>query len=108
MLELSMYIDGKWITSISKEKREVKNPANGELLAVVADGTAEDAQYAISVARSTFNSGIWSQLPFKTRAKYLHKIANLLEEEADDLAMLETLNSGKMFTCCKNRCSKCN
>ncbi|WP_042347032.1 aldehyde dehydrogenase family protein [Bacillus massiliigorillae] len=101
MMELKMYIDGKWCNSVSEEKREVKNPANGERLAIVAEGSTEDAKCAISVARRTFNSGIWSQLPFKTRAKYLHKIADLLEEEADDLAMLETLNNGKMLLAAK-------
>lgn len=101
MMELKMYIDGKWVNSISEEQREVKNPANGELLARVAEGAAEDAKYAISVARQTFNSGTWSRLPFKTRAKYLHNIANLIEEAADDLAMLETLNNGKMLLAAK-------
>ncbi|MEH7356593.1 aldehyde dehydrogenase family protein [Neobacillus drentensis] len=101
MLELNMYIDGKWISSTSGEKREVINPANGELIAVAAEGAAEDAKYAISVARKTFDSGIWSTLPFKTRAKYLHKIANLLEENAEEIAMLETLNNGKMLLAAK-------
>ncbi|CAH2713830.1 Betaine aldehyde dehydrogenase [Neobacillus rhizosphaerae] len=101
MMELNMFIDGEWITSTSGEKREVINPANGELIAVAAEGAAEDAKYAISVARKTFDSGIWSTLPFKTRAKYLHNIANLLEENAEEIAMLETLNNGKMLLAAK-------
>ncbi|CRK82802.1 aldehyde dehydrogenase family protein [Neobacillus massiliamazoniensis] len=101
MMELNMYIDGKWITSISGEKREVKNPANGKVIALAAEGTAEDTIYAISIARKTFESGVWSTLPFKARANYLNKIANLLEENAEEIAMLETLNNGKMLLAAK-------
>jgi betaine-aldehyde dehydrogenase len=68
MMELNMYIDGKWITSISREQREVKNPANGKVIALAAEGTAEDTIYAISIARKTFESDVWSTLPFKARA----------------------------------------
>ncbi|MGC5327233.1 aldehyde dehydrogenase family protein [Brevibacillus sp. SYSU BS000544] len=101
MKELNMYIGGKWMTSSSGEQREIRNPANGEVIALAAEGTIEDAHYAISVARQTFDHGQWSSLPYKSRAKYLQKIAELLEEHADEMAMLETGNNGKVLLAAK-------
>lgn len=95
MLHLKMYLDGKWMDSQSGETREVVNPANGEVIALAAEGGAEDARVAIEAARRTFDSGVWSNMPAVERAKYLLKIADKLEENAEELKNLETMNCGK-------------
>ncbi|MEB3100843.1 aldehyde dehydrogenase family protein [Ferviditalea candida] len=95
MLHLKMYIDGKWVDAQSGATREVINPANGEVIAVATEGGAEDARLAIAAARRAFDSGVWSDMPAVERGKYLLKIANKLEEKAEELKVLETMDCGK-------------
>jgi len=95
MLDLKMYINGEWRDSQNKEKRDVINPATGEVFAQAAEGTVEDAKEAIQVARETFESGVWSDLAPVERAAYLFKIADKIDEYAEELAQLETMDNGK-------------
>lgn len=95
MLDLKMYINGEWRDSRSGEKRDIINPANGEVIAQAAEGTVEDAKEAIQVAKDTFESGVWSDLPAEERASYLYKIADKIEENAEELARLEVMDNGK-------------
>lgn len=94
-MKLHMYVNGEWIPAKSGQTRDVINPANGEVIAQAAEGDAEDARAAIQVARQAFDSGIWSELPAAQRASYLFAIANKLEERAEEIAALETLDNGK-------------
>jgi betaine-aldehyde dehydrogenase len=71
------------------------NPANNELLAVVADGDEKDAQTAIGHARRAFDEGPWPRMRAPERAGYLFKLADLIDKSADALAELETRNNGK-------------
>ena len=56
-----MYVNGEWRDSSDQEKRTIINPANGKCIAYAPEGTIEDAKYAIEVARTAFDSGIWSE-----------------------------------------------
>ncbi|MGC5324687.1 aldehyde dehydrogenase family protein [Brevibacillus sp. SYSU BS000544] len=94
-MKLQMYVNGEWIDSRSGKTRDVINPATGEVIAQAAEGDAEDAAYAIQVAREAFDSGVWSDLPAAGRASYLFAIANKLEERAEEIAALETEDNGK-------------
>jgi len=89
-MNLKMYINGEWVNALSGATREIINPANGEVIAVAAEGDQEDAKIAIKVAREAFDSGVWSDLPAKERANYLYKIADKLEERAEMFKELET------------------
>ncbi len=95
MLDLKMYINGEWRDSHNKEKRNVINPATGEVFAQAAEGTIEDAKEAIQVARATFESGVWSEMAPVERASYLFKIADKIDENAEELTRLETMDNGK-------------
>lgn len=95
MKKLKMYINGKWEDSSNGEVREIINPANGEVIAQAAEGGIEDAKIAIAAARKAFDSGIWSDLPAVDRAAYLYAIADKLEERAEEISQLETLDNGK-------------
>lgn len=95
MLDLKMYIDGEWRDSFTKERRDIINPATGQIIAQAAEGNAEDAKLAIAVARTTFDSGVWSELSAVERASYLFKIADRLEERQEELKLLETMDNGK-------------
>ncbi|OZI11371.1 aldehyde dehydrogenase [Bacillaceae bacterium SAS-127] len=90
-----MYINGEWKDGSDNKTREVINPATGEVTAHAAEGTVEDARQAIAVAKATFESGIWSDLPPVERAAYLYKIADKIDEKAEELAQLETMDNGK-------------
>lgn len=95
VLDLKMYINGEWVNAQSGKVREIVNPANGEVIAKAADGDVEDARRAIEVARRTFDEGEWSGMPAVQRASYLFAIADKLEEKAEEIARLETLDNGK-------------
>lgn len=95
MIYLQNFIDGNWVDSGSRESREIFNPATGEVIAHAAEGNVEDARAAIAAARKAFDNGIWSDLPATDRAAYLYKIADMLEEKADEISRLETMDNGK-------------
>jgi len=95
MMHLNMYINGEWVDAASKKTREIVNPANGEVIALAAEGDVEDTRHAIQVARQAFDSGVWSDLPPAERARYLFAIADKLEERAEEIGRLETLDNGK-------------
>jgi len=90
-----MYIDGQWVESVSGESFVVINPANGETIAHVTKGTREDAQLAISAARKAFDESGWADIPARKRAELLSKVADLIEQRADEFAEVDTMNNGK-------------
>ncbi|HWO96677.1 MAG TPA: aldehyde dehydrogenase family protein [Bacillus sp. (in: firmicutes)] len=90
-----MYINGQWRESSNQEKRPIVNPANGEVIAYAAEGTAADAREAIDAAKAAFESGVWSELPAVERASYLLKIADKIEEHQEEFTRLETMDNGK-------------
>lgn len=94
-MKLKMFINGEWVDSLSGKTRNIVNPANGNVIAEAAEGDVEDAQIAIDRARMAFDSGIWSNLPAVERASYLFRIADKIEEKADELSKLETEDNGK-------------
>ncbi|WP_340372708.1 aldehyde dehydrogenase family protein [Peribacillus sp. FSL E2-0218] len=94
-LELKMFINGQWVNSSSGEKRDVLNPATGEVIATAAEGTKEDVDKAVEAAKYAFYEGGWWGTPAVERARILFKIADKIEEKAEELAALETLDNGK-------------
>jgi betaine-aldehyde dehydrogenase len=95
MMHLKMYINGEWVDAQSGKTREIVNPANGEVIALAAEGDVEDARAAIQIARHAFDHGEWPEMPAAQRARYLFAIADKLEERAEEIARLETLDNGK-------------
>jgi betaine-aldehyde dehydrogenase len=92
---LKMYIDGEWRDSENKETRPVINPANKEVISYAPEGTVADARTAIYAARRAFEEGVWSGISAQVRASYLLKIADKIDEYADELTQLETMDNGK-------------
>lgn len=101
-MKIDMFIDGKWRESLSGGRKDILNPATGEVMASAASGTVEDTKLAIKAARVAFDSGIWSNLSADERANYLYKIADRLEEKAAEIALLETKNNGKVIRATTN------
>ena len=95
MRHITHYIEGEWVDSSSGETREIINPANGQVIAVAAEGTRDDARSAIAAARRAFDAGEWSGTSNGDRAETLRKISRLIASHRDELAGLETLDTGK-------------
>lgn len=95
MKTLPMFFNGAWVEAADGATREIFNPASNELIAHAADGGERDAELAIQHARKAFDEGPWSQMRAAERASYLFKLADLIDQHADELATLETRNNGK-------------
>ncbi|HOP28553.1 MAG TPA: betaine-aldehyde dehydrogenase [Spirochaetota bacterium] len=95
MKEYKMFINGEWTGALSGKKREIINPANGKTIAVVPEAGREDSKIAIEAARKAFDSGEWSSLPGSRRGRLLYLLAELIEKDHENLAQLESLNTGK-------------
>src|ERR1700761_2773382 len=90
-----LLIGGKWMPSKSGKTFETINPANEEVLALVAEGDKADVDEAVKAARAAFETGKWSTISPHQRTRYLLKVADLIDKYADELAELESLDNGK-------------
>jgi aldehyde dehydrogenase (NAD+) len=89
-----LFVGGEWVEPRSGEFQPTVSPATEEPLAEVAYAGAEDVDAAVGAARSAFENG-WSSLPGSERAKYIFRIARLLQERSREFAVLESLDGGK-------------
>ena len=94
MKKIPMWIDGKPVPAASGKTFDVFNPADGSVLARVAEGGAADADAAVKAAVKAA-SGPWSKMNPRQRARVLFEIARVVRENADELVLLETRNAGK-------------
>jgi phenylacetaldehyde dehydrogenase len=90
-----LLIGGDWVESASGKTFEVYNPATGEVLAHAAEGSSEDIDRAVKTARSVFDAGTRTQIKPNQRGRIIHRLGDLILENADELAMLESLDNGK-------------
>jgi len=89
------FIGGKWIPSASGKTFDTIHPATEEVVAQVAEGDKEDIDLAVDAARQQFDDGEWSRMDARDRGALMFALADLIEENADELAALETLDNGK-------------
>ncbi|HKZ26097.1 MAG TPA: aldehyde dehydrogenase family protein [Acidimicrobiia bacterium] len=89
-----LFIDGRFVPPLSKQKFWTVNPATEEPLAEVAEAGEKDVDKAVRAARLAF-SEVWSPMPGAERAKYLFRIARMIQERSRELAVLETIDGGK-------------
>jgi 4-guanidinobutyraldehyde dehydrogenase/NAD-dependent aldehyde dehydrogenase len=89
------FINGNYVDAASGATLDSINPGTGKLLARVAAGDSEDIDRAVSAARAAFRKGSWSALAPVKRKKVLKRFADLIRENRDELALLETLDMGK-------------
>ena len=92
--EKQLLIDGAWRPAESGETFETHDPATGEVIAEVALGVAADVDLAVAAARRAFE-GPWAKMAHSERARLLLRLADLIEQHADELSLLETLDNGK-------------
>ncbi len=90
-----LFIGGKSLPAASGESFETINPATGEVLTTVALGGPEDVNGAVKAAREAFESGPWPKMGVGARGRLIWKIGDLIMQRRDEIAELETLDSGK-------------
>lgn len=95
------FINGEYVEPVSGKRFETVNPATGEKIADIASCDERDVDRAVENARKTFDSGVWSRAHPSERGRILTKLADLLEENTDDLAALESIDAGKPITECR-------
>ena len=89
-----LFIDGDFVETIDGTTFKTVNPATEEVLAEVTEAGAADIERAVKAARSAYKQ-TWSKMPGRERAKYLYRIARIIQERSRELAVLETLDNGK-------------
>jgi aldehyde dehydrogenase (NAD+) len=95
--ELRCYINGEWIINGENRVIEILNPADGSLLGFVPRGGAEEIDIAVNAAKKAFTSVEWKGMTPYNRANILYKTAEIIRENQEELAKLETLDVGKPF-----------
>ncbi|MFC6079762.1 aldehyde dehydrogenase family protein [Sphaerisporangium aureirubrum] len=89
-----LFVNGEWIDSLGDERHKTINPATEEALAEFTYASPADVDRAVAAARKAYDS-VWSRMPGRERAKYLFRIARIIQERARELAVLESLDNGK-------------
>ncbi|TFH22130.1 MAG: aldehyde dehydrogenase family protein, partial [Myxococcales bacterium] len=90
-----LYIDGRWQDAVSGKSFETINPATEEVLTTIAEADAADVDKAVAAARRAVDSGPWSRLDARDRGRLIRKLADLIDANATELAVLETCDNGK-------------
>ena len=97
---LKNFIDGETVDSAEGRTQDVINPATGEVIAKAPDSGTEDVERAVKAARAAFDS--WSNTTPGERSNVLLKLADVIDEHADEIAHMEAINAGKPIEAVKN------
>jgi aldehyde dehydrogenase (NAD+) len=92
--EYDLFIGGKWVKPRSGNYFDTINPANEQKIARIAEANAADVDAAVKAARKAYDN-VWSRMPAAERAKYIYRIARLLQEKARQFAVVESMDGGK-------------
>ncbi len=96
-----LLINNRWVASESGKTFPTINPSTGEEICQVAEADAADVNKAVRAARAAFERGPWRKISAAERGRYLHRLADLIEKNADELARLEALDNGKPYLVAK-------
>ncbi|MEU1642762.1 aldehyde dehydrogenase family protein [Micromonospora zamorensis] len=89
-----LFIDGAFVDPTDGGSFKSINPASEEVLAEIAEAGAQDVERSVRAARKAYDK-VWGPMPGRDRAKYLYRIARLIQERSRELAVLESLDNGK-------------
>jgi betaine-aldehyde dehydrogenase len=92
---IGLFVEGEWRDAEAGRTREIRCPADGSLVVTVPEAGPEDAELAIDAARRAFDHGPWPTTSSLERAALLHRVADLLERDKEQVARLESLDTGK-------------
>ena len=92
--QYELFINGKFVKPNSGKYFDTINPATEEKISSIAEANDKDVDSAVKAARGAYDK-TWSKMPAKERAKYIYRIARLIQERARELSVIETLDGGK-------------
>ncbi|XP_010926163.1 aldehyde dehydrogenase family 2 member C4 [Elaeis guineensis] len=92
-----LFINGQFVDAVSGKTFETRDPRTGEVIAHVAEGDKEDVDLAVKAARQAFDHGKWPRMSGYERGRIMMKLADLIEQNTEELAILDTLDAGKLF-----------
>ncbi|KAG0486405.1 hypothetical protein HPP92_008500 [Vanilla planifolia] len=92
-----LFINGRFLDSVSGKTFETNDPRTGDVIAAVAEGDKEDVDNAVKAAREAFDHGKWPRTSGHERGRILMKLADLIEQHAEELSMLDAINAGKLL-----------
>ena len=93
-----MLIGGKWVEADAFKLKDTLNPADGQAIGTFGIAGQDEVDLAVAAARKAFDKGKWSLETPASRARVLWKVADLIDTHADELAALETLDGGKLYS----------
>ena len=96
-----LLINNRWIASQSGKTFATVNPSTGEEICQVAEADTADVEKAVAAARTAFEHGPWRKMPASERGRLINRLADLIEQHADELAGLESLDNGKPVSVAK-------
>ncbi|PIN25956.1 Aldehyde dehydrogenase [Handroanthus impetiginosus] len=97
-----LFINGEFVDSISGRTFPTIDPRTEEVIAYVSEGDKEDVDLAVKAARHAFDHGPWPRFPGCERRRILLKFADLMEENLEELAALDTLDAANLYSVAKN------
>ena len=92
---LKMFIGGRWVEAQSGKTFATRDPGEGKVLAQVSAGDAADVEAAVAAAIEAFHKSGWATMPANDRAVILHRLADLIDQHAEVIAQIESLDVGK-------------
>ncbi len=94
----ALFIGGEWVKPQTDKTHPVIDPSTGQQISAIADASEADVNRAVAAARTAFDDGRWTGLPPVAREALINRLANLVEENAAELAELEAIDNGKPLT----------
>ena len=96
-----LFIGGQWREAADGARTDVIDPSTGQVVASVAEAGAVDVDAAVRAARDAFDNGPWARLSGRERGRVLHRAAELIRANVDEIAALESLDVGKPISLCR-------
>ncbi|KAL0564081.1 hypothetical protein V5O48_017976, partial [Marasmius crinis-equi] len=96
-INTGLFIDGKWVKPVEGGTIDVTNPATGKITTTVSGGSDKDVDLAVEAATKAYKTSWGLKVPGVARGQMINKLADLVEKNAEEFAVLESLNNGKPF-----------
>jgi 5-carboxymethyl-2-hydroxymuconic-semialdehyde dehydrogenase len=104
--DIKLYINGEFVDAQAKAVFDNFNPFTNERINRVAEGRKEDIEAAVAAAKEAFVNGPWGKMSVEKRMQYINRIADLIEEEGEEIAYLESLDTGLPISQTRNQAAR--
>ncbi|MCG7335779.1 5-carboxymethyl-2-hydroxymuconate semialdehyde dehydrogenase [Sporosarcina sp. ACRSM] len=104
--DVKLYINGEFTGGQGKTSYANRSPFTNETINNIAEGRKEDIEEAVKAAKEAFEQGPWGKLKVKERLVYINRIADLIDEEAEEIALLESIDTGLPISQTKNQAAR--